>query len=109
MGLNSRKFAGGILQTRWPSRNGRGMAGTNLGDLCGGLSVIGDVLQSRVFALWKWIMEAEIMPGMPSTSHLPLNCIVSKGLMACRNDILDPILYYYIKKNQRPQEIILRI
>ena len=83
--------------------------GTLYGDLCGGLSVIGDVYKTDVFRLAEFINKdqeiiptntitkppsAELRPDQKDTDSLP------------PYDILDEILYEYIEKRLSPQDII---
>lgn len=83
--------------------------GTLYGDLCGGLSVLGDVYKTEVYELVKYVNKdaqvipqnsiskppsAELRPGQKDSDSLPLY------------EVLDPILYQYIEKRQGPQEII---
>jgi len=83
--------------------------GTLYGDLCGGLSVLGDVYKTEVYKLVKyvnkdhqWIPQnsidkppsAELRPGQKDSDSLP------------PYEILDRILYEYIEKRQGPDEII---
>ncbi|HQU53714.1 MAG: NAD+ synthase [Saprospiraceae bacterium] len=104
----SNKFGHILLNTTNKSEMAVGY-GTLYGDLCGGLSVIGDVYKTEVFALCKWInAEAEIIPwntiNKPPSAELRPNQKDSDSLP--EYDILDPILYQYIEKTQGPQEII---
>lgn len=79
--------------------------GTLYGDLCGGLSVIGDVYKTEVYELANYINKdeeiipvnsiikppsAELRPGQKDSDSLP------------EYDALDPILYQYIEKRQGP-------
>ncbi len=83
--------------------------GTLYGDLCGGLSVIGDVYKTEVFELCKWInRNREVIPWntieKPPSAELRHD---QKDTDSLPNyDILDPILLQYIEKRQGPREII---
>lgn len=104
----SNKFGHILLNTTNKSEMAVGY-GTLYGDLCGGLSVIGDVYKTEVYDLCKWInAEAEIIPwntiNKPPSAELRPNQKDSDSLP--EYDILDPILYQYIEKTQGPQEII---
>lgn len=83
--------------------------GTLYGDMCGGISVIGDVYKTEVYALCKYINRheeiipeniltkppsAELRPGQKDSDSLP------------EYDILDPILYKYIEQRMSPRQII---
>ena len=83
--------------------------GTLYGDMCGGLSVIGDVYKTQVYALANYInREKEI---------IPINSIVKPPSAELRPDqkdsdslpdyeILDKVLYNYIELKKGPEEII---
>ena len=83
--------------------------GTLYGDMCGGLSVIGDVYKTECFDLAKYINRdkelipwntitkppsAELRPDQKDTDSLP------------EYSELDPILFEYIENTQGPEEII---
>lgn len=85
--------------------------GTLYGDLCGGLSVLGDVYKTEVYQLVAYVNKdheviphnsiskppsAELRPGQKDSDSLP------------DYEILDPILYQYIEKRQGPKEIIAK-
>jgi NAD+ synthase (glutamine-hydrolysing) len=104
----SNKFGNILLNTTNKSEMAVGY-GTLYGDLCGGLSVIGDVYKTEVYALAQYINKdeeiiplnsiikppsAELRPGQKDSDSLP------------PYDILDPILYQYVEKRQGPQDII---
>lgn len=85
--------------------------GTLYGDMCGGLSVIGDVYKVEVYELSRFInRNGEIIPDniinkAPSAELRP-NQFDSDSLPPY--DKLDEILYQYIEKRLGPQEIIER-
>lgn len=104
----SNKFGHILLNTTNKSEMAVGY-GTLYGDLAGGLSVIGDIYKTEVFALSRLLNEkseiipqhiiekppsAELRPDQKDTDSLP------------PYEILDPILYQYIEKRQGPREII---
>ncbi len=104
----SNKFGNILLNTTNKSEMAVGY-GTLYGDLCGGLSVIGDVYKTEVYELAEYINKdeeiiprnsiikppsAELRPGQKDSDSLP------------EYDILDPILYQYVEKRQGPQDII---
>jgi NAD+ synthase (glutamine-hydrolysing) len=83
--------------------------GTLYGDMCGGLSVIGDLYKMQVFALCRYInREEEIIPfsiiTKPPSAELRPNQFDSDSLP--EYDILDEVLYEYIEKRLGPAEII---
>lgn len=83
--------------------------GTLYGDMCGGLSVLGDVYKTDVFKLAKFInKEKEIIPIntiiKPPSAELRPNQKDSDSLPDY--DILDKILYYYIEMHKGPEYII---
>ncbi len=83
--------------------------GTLYGDMCGGLSVIGDLYKTEIFELCHYInRDIEIIPENiltkePSAELRP-NQKDSDSLPAY--DVLDKILYYYIEEHLGPQQII---
>ncbi|MCD8529073.1 MAG: NAD+ synthase [Chitinophagales bacterium] len=83
--------------------------GTLYGDMCGGLSVIGDLYKGQVYALAKHInRNGEIIPKniitkAPSAELRP-NQKDSDSLPDY--DILDKVLYHYIEERLVPNEII---
>ena len=104
----SNKFGHILLNTTNKSEMAVGY-GTLYGDLCGGLSVIGDVYKTEVYQLAAYINKdeevipinsiskppsAELRPGQKDSDSLP------------EYDILDPVLYQYVEKRQGPQDII---
>ncbi|RPD48801.1 NAD+ synthase [Paracnuella aquatica] len=83
--------------------------GTLYGDMAGGLSVLGDLYKTQVYALARYINRneeiipehiltkapsAELRPGQKDSDSLP------------EYDVLDQILYQYIELRQGPREII---
>ncbi len=83
--------------------------GTLYGDMCGGLSVIGDLYKTEIFELCQYInREIEVIPENilikePSAELRP-NQKDSDSLPAY--DVLDKILYSYIEEHLGPQQII---
>ncbi len=83
--------------------------GTLYGDMCGGLSVIGDLYKTEIFELCHYInRDIEVIPENiltkePSAELRP-NQKDSDSLPAY--DVLDKILYYYIEEHLGPQQII---
>lgn len=104
----SNKFGNILLNTTNKSEMAVGY-GTMYGDLCGGLSVIGDVYKTDVFELARFMNKdgevvpentitkppsAELRPDQKDTDSLP------------EYDILDEILFQYIENRKGPKEII---
>lgn len=104
----SNKFGYILLNTTNKSEMAVGY-GTLYGDMCGGLSVIGDVYKTEVYELANYLNRdkeiipqhiitkppsAELRPGQKDTDSLP------------PYDILDKILYQYIEQRLGPEEII---
>jgi NAD+ synthase (glutamine-hydrolysing) len=104
----SNKFGSILLNTSNKSEMAVGY-GTLYGDMCGGLSVLGDVYKTEVFALARFINKdgivipentiskppsAELRPDQKDSDSLP------------EYDILDQVLYQYVEKSQGPKEIM---
>lgn len=104
----SNKFGPIVLNTSNKSEMAVGY-GTLYGDMCGGLSVIGDVYKTEVYELARYINKdrelipeniinkppsAELRPDQKDTDSLP------------PYDQLDPILYQYVNRSQDPADII---
>ncbi|SMO68828.1 NAD+ synthase (glutamine-hydrolysing) [Saccharicrinis carchari] len=104
----SNKFGHILLNTSNKSEAAVGY-GTLYGDMNGGLSVLGDVYKTDVFALARYINRKEEI--------IPVNTIVKPPSAELRPDqkdsdslpdyeVLDQILFNYIEKNQSQQDII---
>jgi len=104
----SNKFGNVLLNTSNKSEASVGY-GTLYGDMCGGLSVIGDVYKIEAYELARYINKdeeiipwhtinkapsAELRPDQKDTDSLP------------DYDILDRILFQYIECSQSAEEII---
>lgn len=104
----SNKFGHILLNTSNKSEAAVGY-GTLYGDMCGGLSVLGDVYKTEVYELAEYINKdgeviprntiakppsAELRPGQKDSDSLP------------PYEVLDQILYQYIDRSQSPQDII---
>ena len=104
----SNKFGYILLNTSNKSEAAVGY-GTLYGDMCGGLSVLGDLYKTQVYQLANLINEgeeiipvnsitkppsAELRPGQKDSDSLP------------EYDILDPILFEYIEHRAGPDELI---
>lgn len=104
----SNKFGHILLNTSNKSEAAVGY-GTLYGDMCGGLSVIGDVYKTEVYALARYInRDGEIIPHntivKPPSAELRPNQKDSDSLPDY--DILDEILRLYIEHEMGPREII---
>ena len=107
MGL-ANKFGYILLNTSNKSELSTGY-GTLYGDMAGGLSVLGDLYKTQVYALAKYInRDDEIIPASiihkaPSAELRP-NQKDSDSLPDY--DLLDKILYLYIERRKGPKEIL---
>ncbi len=104
----SNKFGNILLNTSNKSEMAVGY-GTLYGDMCGGLSVIGDVYKTDVFALAEYInKDQELIPRntitKPPSAELRPNQKDSDSLPDY--DTLDEILFEYIENTRGPKEII---
>lgn len=104
----SNKFGSILLNTSNKSEIAVGY-GTLYGDLCGGISVIGDVYKTDVFKLARFLNRdqaripeaiitkapsAELRPNQKDSDSLP------------EYDVLDPILFQYIEKRMSPSALV---
>lgn len=104
----SNKFGPILLNTSNKSEMAVGY-GTLYGDLCGGLSVLGDLYKTEVYQVSAYInRHKEIIPlnsiTKPPSAELRPDQKDSDSLPDY--DILDEILYLYIEKLNGPREII---
>ncbi len=104
----SNKFGNILLNTSNKSEAAVGY-GTLYGDMCGGLSVLGDVYKTDVFALARYInRNGEIIPensiSKPPSAELRPDQKDSDSLP--EYPILDDILFRYIELNQSFEEIL---
>ena len=102
------KFGYVLLNTSNKSELATGY-GTLYGDMAGGLSVLGDLYKSQVYALARFInAEREIIPqniiDKEPSAELRPNQKDSDSLPSY--DQLDRILYLYIERRKGPAEII---
>ena len=103
----SNKFGSILLNTSNKSELATGY-GTLYGDMAGGLSVIGDLYKTQVYALCNYLNRnseiipqniltkapsAELRPGQKDSDSLP------------DYDLLDSVLYQYIERRQGPDEL----
>jgi len=104
----SNKFGYILLNTSNKSEAAVGY-GTLYGDMCGGLSVLGDLYKTQVYELARFINRdrviipqnslnkppsAELRPGQKDSDSLP------------EYDILDKILFQYIEERKSPRELL---
>lgn len=104
----SNKFGSILLNTSNKSENAVGY-GTLYGDMCGGLSVIGDVYKTQVYELARFINRdkeiipeniilkapsAELRPDQKDSDSLP------------DYEVLDAILFQYIENRKGPKELL---
>ena len=106
----SNKFGNILLNTSNKSEVAVGY-GTLYGDMCGGLSVIGDLYKTEVFALARYMnKDGELIPEniitKPPSAELRPNQKDSDSLP--EYEALDEILYEYIEGRFSPQDIIER-
>jgi NAD+ synthase (glutamine-hydrolysing) len=104
----SNKFGYVLLNTSNKSEAAVGY-GTLYGDMCGGLSVLGDVYKTDVFKLARYInRNGEIIPVntiiKPPSAELRPNQKDSDSLP--EYDILDQVLFQYIEKRKGPDELV---
>ena len=104
----SNKFGNILLNTSNKSEMAVGY-GTLYGDMCGGLSVIGDLYKMEVYALARYInKDGEIIPE--STLTKPPSAELRPGQKDSDSlpdyEILDKVLYQYVEMRQGPNEIV---
>ena len=104
----SNKFGNILLNTSNKSEMAVGY-GTLYGDMCGGLSVIGDIYKTEAYELARYInKDGEVIPEniitKPPSAELRPDQFDSDSLPDY--EILDAILYQYIERTQDPQDII---
>jgi NAD+ synthase (glutamine-hydrolysing) len=104
----SNKFGYILLNTTNKSEMAVGY-GTLYGDLCGGLSVIGDVYKTEVYSMSEFInRDQEFIPkntiSKPPSAELRPNQKDSDSLP--EYEALDPILFEYIENRMGPKELI---
>jgi NAD+ synthase (glutamine-hydrolysing) len=104
----SNKFGPILLNTSNKSEMAVGY-GTLYGDMCGGLSVIGDLYKTEVFELARFMnKDGEVIPentiSKPPSAELRPDQKDSDSLPDY--DILDEVLFQYIEMRQGPKEIV---
>jgi len=103
----SNKFGYILLNTSNKSEAAVGY-GTLYGEMCGGISVLGDVYKTDVFKLARYInRNQEIIPEnsivKPPSAELRPNQKDSDSLP--EYDLLDRLLYQYIEQRKGPREL----
>lgn len=104
----SNKFGNILLNTTNKSEMAVGY-GTLYGDMCGGISVLGDVYKTEVYALAHYLnRDTDVIPKnsieKPPSAELRPNQKDSDSLPDY--DILDRVLYQYIECRQGPRELV---
>lgn len=102
------KFGYILLNTSNKSELSTGY-GTLYGDMAGGLSVLGDVYKTQVYALARYInRHAEIIPNhiITKAPSAELRPDQKDSDSLPEYDILDSVLYEYIERRKGPKEII---
>lgn len=104
----SNKFGNVLLNTSNKSEAAVGY-GTLYGDMCGGLSVIGDLYKTQVYELANFInKDEEIIPlnsiNKPPSAELRPDQKDSDSLP--EYEILDAILFNYIELRKGPRELL---
>ena len=104
----SNKFGNILLNTSNKSEMAVGY-GTLYGDMAGGLSVIGDIYKTEVYALARFMnKDQEVIPqniiDKPPSAELRPDQFDSDSLPDY--DTLDGILFHYIEKRKGPDELI---
>jgi NAD+ synthase (glutamine-hydrolysing) len=104
----SNKFGNILLNTTNKSEMAVGY-GTLYGDMCGGISVLGDVYKTEVYELANYLnKDAEVIPQnsivKPPSAELRPGQKDSDSLPPY--EMLDPLLYQYIECHQGPRELI---
>jgi NAD+ synthase (glutamine-hydrolysing) len=116
----SNKFGHILLNTTNKSEMSVGY-GTLYGDMCGGISVLGDVYKTEVYALAEYLNTPPLAPppggGGARGGVIPQNSIEKPPSAELRPgqkdsdslppyELLDPLLFQYIEKRQGPRELI---
>ncbi|MGB3545430.1 MAG: NAD+ synthase [Saprospiraceae bacterium] len=104
----SNKFGAILLNTSNKSEMAVGY-GTLYGDMCGGLSVIGDIYKTETYALADYMnKDGEVIPvniiKKPPSAELRPDQLDTDSLPPYEE--LDAVLYQYIEMHQSPQDII---
>lgn len=104
----SNKFGHILLNTTNKSEMSVGY-GTLYGDMCGGISVLGDVYKTEVYELARFMnKDSEVIPQnsivKPPSAELRPDQKDSDSLPPY--EVLDPLLYQYIECRQGPRELV---
>ncbi len=104
----SNKFGHILLNTTNKSEMSVGY-GTLYGDMCGGISVLGDVYKTEIYALVQYLnRDAEVVPQ--NTITKPPSAELRPGQKDSDSlppyEVLDPLLYQYIECRKGPGELI---
>jgi len=104
----SNKFGHILVNTSNKSEMAVGYS-TLYGDMCGGLSIIGDVYKTEVFEMCQFInQQQELIPAniinKPPSAELRPDQKDSDSLPDYA--VLDQVLYQYIEQHRDPQDII---
>jgi NAD+ synthase (glutamine-hydrolysing) len=102
------KFGHVLLNTSNKSELATGY-GTLYGDMAGGLSVIGDLYKTQVYALAQYLnSQEEIIPGniLPKAPSAELRPNQKDSDSLPEYDVLDRILYLYIERRKGLADII---
>lgn len=104
----SNKFGHIVLNTSNKSEAAVGY-GTLYGDMCGGLSVLGDVYKTEVFELARYInKESEVIPenSIIKSPSAELRPDQKDSDSLPDYDILDKVLFEYIENRKGPKELV---
>ena len=104
----SNKFGHIVLNTSNKSEAAVGY-GTLYGDMCGGLSVLGDVYKTEVFELARYInKESEVIPenSIIKSPSAELRPDQKDSDSLPDYDVLDKVLFEYIENRKGPKELV---
>ncbi len=104
----SNKFGHILLNTTNKSEMSVGY-GTLYGDMCGGISVLGDVYKMEVYEVARFMnKDSEVIP--PNSIVKPPSAELRPGQKDSDSlppyEVLDPLLYQYIECRQGPRELM---
>ncbi len=105
----SNKFGNILLNTTNKSEMAVGY-GTLYGDMCGGISVLGDVYKTEVYALARYLnRDKEVIPesSMSKAPSAELRPDQKDSDSLPPYDVLDKLLFQYIEGRQGPRELIV--
>ncbi len=104
----SNKFGHILLNTTNKSEMAVGY-GTLYGDMCGGISVLGDVYKTEVYALARYLnRDKEVIPesSMSKAPSAELRPDQKDSDSLPPYDVLDKLLFQYIERRQGPRELV---